>query len=60
MSKWMCYYVREQIFAVVVDADTETEALSHGESILNTCPDPSAFKLDDGGFEPDYAINSAN
>lgn len=56
MAKWQAYFVREQIFLVEVEAETELQALGNAEALLLKHPNPMAHMVDDLGFEPDYAI----
>lgn len=56
MSKWQAYFVREQIFLVEVEAETELQALGNAEALLLKHPNPSELMVDDLGFEPDYAM----
>ena len=55
MSKWQAYFVREQVFLVEVEAETELQALGNAEALLLKHPNPSELMVDDLGFEPDYA-----
>lgn len=55
MSKWQAYFVREQVFLVEVEAETELQALGNAEALLIKHPNPAEFMVDDCGFEPDYA-----
>lgn len=56
MSKWQAYFVREQVFLVEVEAETELQALGNAEALLLKHPNPSELMVDDLGFEPDYAM----
>lgn len=59
MAKWQAYFVREQIFLIEVDAETELQALGNAEALLLKHPNPLALMVDDLGFEPDYALEIA-
>lgn len=58
MAKWHSYFVREQVFMIEVEAETELHALGNAEAVLLKHSDPMQFLIEDCGFEPDYATEA--